>query len=338
MTVVGPSGCGKSTLLRSIAGLEEIDGGDIYIGDRKVNSLPPHKRNVAMVFQSYALYPNLSVFENIAFPLRAIRIPQAEIKQKVEGVATRLGLFHHLSRKPRQLSGGERQRVAIARAIVRNPSSFLMDEPLSNLDAELRRQMRTEIVRLQRQLGVTTLFVTHDQVEAITMSDRITVLKDGKIQQIGRPEEVYRRPANTFVAGFIGSPGMNLIKVSLVPVDGGGRMRLQGSRLDVPVGEAGGLKGEEEVIMGVRPEDFQITDEQDAMLAGRIDLAEYLGSETVLTLRSEAGEFTVKAGDRRSFRLNDMLHVKVPPRNICLYSPKTRDLRGTLHDLMTKSG
>ncbi len=337
MTVVGPSGCGKTTLLRSIAGLEEIQTGDIYIDGKRVNSWPPHLRNTAMIFQSYALYPNLSVFENIAFPLRAIRMPQPEVRQRVEEVATRLELFNNLSRRPRQLSGGERQRVAIARAIVRNPNSFLMDEPLSNLDAQLRRHMRTEIVRLQRQLGVTTIFVTHDQSEAITMGDRITVLNEGRIQQTGTPREIYDRPANTFVAGFIGMPGMNLTTTLLAFVEEPGVIRMDGSRLIVP-GIDHYDRWEAETIVGIRPEDFLITGKQDAMLTGRIDLIEYFGAETALTVVSEAGEFIVKTSDRRSFRLNDALYLKVLPENIYLYSAITRELTGTLSELIDKPG
>ena len=338
MTVVGPSGCGKTTLLRSIAGLEEIQAGDIYIDGKLVNSWPPHLRNTAMIFQSYALYPNLSVFENIAFPLRAVRMPQPEVRKRVEEVATRLGLFNNLSRRPRQLSGGERQRVAIARAIVRNPHAFLMDEPLSNLDAQLRRYMRAEIVRLQRQLGVTTIFVTHDQSEAITMGDRITVLNEGRIQQTGTPREVYDRPANTFVAGFIGLPGMNLNTASLAFVEEPGVIRMHGSRLTIPVTNRMHTSFEEETIVGVRPEDFLITGKQDAMLTGRIDLIEYLGAETVLTVLSEAGEFIVKAGAGQVFRLNDSLHLKVLPENVYLFSSLTRALHGTLSEIIEKNG
>ncbi len=338
MTVVGPSGCGKTTLLRSIAGLEEIQAGDIYIDGKLVNSWPPHLRNTAMIFQSYALYPNLSVFENIAFPLRAVRMPQPEVRKRVEEVATRLGLFNNLSRRPRQLSGGERQRVAIARAIVRNPHAFLMDEPLSNLDAQLRRYMRAEIVRLQRQLGVTTIFVTHDQSEAITMGDRITVLNEGRIQQTGTPREVYDRPANTFVAGFIGLPGMNLNTASLAFVEEPGVIRMHGSRLTIPVTNRMHTSFEEETIVGVRPEDFLITGKQDAMLTGRIDLIEYLGAETVLTVLSEAGEFIVKAGAGQVFRLNDLLHLKVLPENVYLFSSLTRALHGTLSEIIEING
>jgi len=263
-------------------------------------------------------------------------MPQAEIRKRVEEVAAQLGLSVNLPRRPRQLSGGERQRVAIARAIVRNPRSFLMDEPLSNLDAQLRRYMRTAIVRLQRQLGVTTIFVTHDQSEAITMGDRITVLNEGRIQQTGTPREVYDRPANTFVAGFIGQPGMNMTTVSLAedPDD----IKMYGSRLAVPAIGRLHAQGETEVIIGIRPEDFLITGRQEAMLSGHIDLIEYLGAETALTVVSEAGEFIVKTGDRRAFRLNDILYLKVLQENIYLFSSATRELNGTLFELIGKTG
>ncbi|WP_017616637.1 ABC transporter ATP-binding protein, partial [Nocardiopsis gilva] len=215
LVLVGPSGCGKSTALRMIAGLEEITAGTLSIGDRVVNRTPARDRDVAMVFQSYALYPHLSVRDNIGFGLQLRKLPKAEIKERVEEAAATLGLTEHLDRRPRNLSGGQRQRVAMGRAIVRSPKAFLMDEPLSNLDAKLRVQMRAEISRIQRNLGVTTIYVTHDQVEAMTLGDRVAVLKKGVLQQVAPPQELYERPANIFVAGFIGSPAMNLLQARL---------------------------------------------------------------------------------------------------------------------------
>ncbi len=222
MVFVGPSGCGKTTVLRMTAGLEDITGGRLYIGDRVVNSLPPQKRDIAMVFQDYALYPHMTVRDNIGFALRMMGRPKSEIRQRVEAAAARLSLTALLDRKPRNLSGGQRQRVAMGRAIVREPQAFLMDEPLSNLDAKLRVQMRAEISSLQRQLGVTTVYVTHDQVEAMTMGDRVAVMKSGLLQQVAPPEELYERPVNIFVAGFIGSPKMNLFESVLRRRPGGG--------------------------------------------------------------------------------------------------------------------
>src|ERR671937_131749 len=215
MVLVGPSGCGKTTSLRMVAGLEEITAGHVRIGDRVVNEVAPKDRDIAMVFQNYALYPHMTVFENMAFGLRLRKVKRPEVRERVEGTARTLALFELLTRKPGQLSGGQRQRVAMGRAIVREPKAFLMDEPLSNLDAKLRVQMRSEISRLQRDVGVTTIYVTHDQVEAMTMGDRVAVLKHGVLQQIDPPSRLYRRPANLFVAGFIGSPAMNLVEAQV---------------------------------------------------------------------------------------------------------------------------
>src|SRR5579864_1253339 len=221
MVLVGPSGCGKTTALRMVAGLEDISEGQLRIGERVVNHVPSRDRDIAMVFQSYALYPHLTVYENIAFGLRLKKLPKGEIDKRVQNAARTLGLEEQLSRKPRNLSGGQRQRVAMGRAIVREPAAFLMDEPLSNLDAKLRVQMRAEIASLQRDLGVTTIYVTHDQVEAMTMGDRVAVMRKGLLQQVAPPEELYERPVNLFVAGFIGSPAMNLVEATIEPRDGG---------------------------------------------------------------------------------------------------------------------
>jgi multiple sugar transport system ATP-binding protein len=284
MILVGPSGCGKSTALRMIAGLEDITEGELRIGDRVVNELAPKDRDIAMVFQNYALYPHMTVRENMAFPLKLAKVPDDEINRKVEEAARILDLEPHLDRKPANLSGGQRQRVAMGRAIVRDPSAFLMDEPLSNLDAKLRVQMRTEVARIQSNLGTTTVYVTHDQTEAMTLGHRVAVMRSGVLQQVGAPTELYDNPANLFVAGFIGSPAMNFMPAEL----DGDRARLPFG--DVPLsqevrgrlGEGGGRS----VIAGIRPESFE-----DASLVGadvrsrgmtfraKVDLVESLGAE-----------------------------------------------------------
>ncbi len=264
LILVGPSGCGKSTLLRCIAGLEEITGGELRIGGRRVNEAPPKERDIAMVFQSYALYPHMTVRENIAFPLRIQRKPQAEVDAAVAEVSSLLGLADLLDRTPGQLSGGQRQRVAMGRAIVRRPSVFLFDEPLSNLDASLRHQMRVELKKLHRTLGATIVHVTHDQVEALTLADRILVLEAGVVQQAGTPRELFDTPANTFVAQFIGSPSMNLLPV----VDG----KVEGTDEVVP-----GVEGT--LTLGVRPTDLALADEG---LAATVDVVESLGAEALV--------------------------------------------------------
>jgi multiple sugar transport system ATP-binding protein len=288
MVLVGPSGCGKTTALRMVAGLEEITAGEILIGDRVVNDVDPRGRDVAMVFQNYALYPHMTVFENIAFGLRARGAPKADIRSRVERVGTALGLGELLQRKPRQLSGGQRQRVAMGRAIVRDPRVFLMDEPLSNLDARLRVQMRAEVARVQRDLGVTTIYVTHDQVEAMTMGDRVAVMRGGVLQQTGQPQSVFDRPANLFVASFIGSPPMNLVQ---------GRLEQRGDALVVNIGEqeivvssdaAVGRRGLGRYVgravgVGIRPEHLRdATGEGTARLRGTVRATEALGSELLV--------------------------------------------------------
>lgn len=262
MVLVGPSGCGKTTALRMVAGLEAITGGELLIGGRTVNDLSPKERDIAMVFQNYSLYPHMSVYENIAFPLRAQRLPKREIKDRVERTAKLLGLEEHLKRRPRHLSGGQRQRVAMGRALVRQPQVFLMDEPLSNLDAKLRVEMRGEITKLQHDLGVTTIYVTHDQVEAMTMGDRIAVMRTGVLQQVGEPQTLYDRPANLFVAGFIGSPPMNMFVARIDVRDGRPLLALEGQELPLPDGflsdhpDLAARLGKE-VVVGIRPENLQ---------------------------------------------------------------------------------
>lgn len=290
MVFVGPSGCGKSTALRMTAGLEEITGGRLYIGDELVNGKSPQDRDIAMVFQDYALYPHMTVAENMGFALRMMGVPKAEIKARVATAAERLSLTALLDRKPKNMSGGQRQRVAMGRAIVREPQVFLMDEPLSNLDAKLRVQMRAEIAALQRQLGITTLYVTHDQVEAMTMGHRVAVMKNGRLQQAAPPQELYDSPANVFVAGFIGSPKMNLYK-SVLSKDGQGRLQVAFGDQSIVIDEtilaanprlAGQALGP--VTVGMRPEAFHVQPDADAAhsVVVTADVVEALGAETLI--------------------------------------------------------
>jgi multiple sugar transport system ATP-binding protein len=292
MVLVGPSGCGKTTALRMVAGLEQITEGQVRIGERVVNEVAPKDRDIAMVFQNYALYPHLSVFENMAFGLRLRHLKKPDIRQRVEQTAKTLALYELLTRKPGQLSGGQRQRVAMGRAIVRQPKAFLMDEPLSNLDAKLRVQMRTEISRLQRDVGVTTIYVTHDQVEAMTMGDRVAVLKHGVLQQLDAPSSLYRRPANLFVAGFIGSPAMNLVEATVSAEGERLLVEFGGNRLAVDeqaLRERSALRGSagRRVILGIRPEDLEDAElrpgvPEDRRLAVTVDLREDMGSEVLV--------------------------------------------------------
>jgi multiple sugar transport system ATP-binding protein len=278
--LVGPSGCGKSTLLRMIVGLEDISDGEIRIGDRVVNDLPPRARNLAMVFQNYALYPHLTVRENMAFPLRLAKVPEDEIRRRVEDAAQVLELVDHLDRKPANLSGGQRQRVAMGRAIVREPAAFLLDEPLSNLDAKLRVQMRTEIARLQGRLKTTTVYVTHDQTEAMTLGDRVAVLRKGVVQQVASPRELYQHPVNLFVAGFIGSPAMNFLPAEVA----GGEVMLPMVSFPAPGEWRDRLGGDRSLIAGIRPEDFHdaaLGDQPDGVpsFTTKVEVMEWLGAE-----------------------------------------------------------
>ncbi|MEU8206594.1 sn-glycerol-3-phosphate ABC transporter ATP-binding protein UgpC [Streptosporangium sp. NPDC049046] len=290
MVLVGPSGCGKSTALRMIAGLEDISGGEIAIGDRVVNHLPPKDRDIAMVFQNYALYPHMTVEENLAFGLKLRKMPKAEISKRVGEAAKMLGLDQYLKRKPAALSGGQRQRVAMGRAIVREPQAFLMDEPLSNLDAKLRVSMRASLNTLHERLGVTTVYVTHDQVEAMTLGDRVCVLRDGLLQQVDTPQNLFDKPVNLFVAGFMGSPSMNFVNAELVRGDGGLAVAFAGFRLPVPnetVAEKRGLEQYvgKKIILGIRPSDFDDSVAANASSSGwvrlpvRAEVTEELGSE-----------------------------------------------------------
>jgi multiple sugar transport system ATP-binding protein len=294
---VGPSGCGKTTALRMIAGLEEITSGEIRIGDRVVNKLPPRDRDIAMVFQNYALYPHKSIYDNLAFPLRLRRLPKREVDARVRRIARLLELEEQLKRRPRQLSGGQRQRVAMGRAIVREPQAFLMDEPLSNLDAKLRTQMRAEISLLHKELGTTTIYVTHDQVEAMTLGQRVVVLRKGELQQVASPQELYDRPVNLFVAGFIGSPSMNFVQGVLDGADGAVSVRIGDQVIRVDEREQAhhpGLAAHagRPVIVGVRPEHLEdaalVADGSDRRLTGLVRLREPLGSEVVVHFQIEA--------------------------------------------------
>jgi multiple sugar transport system ATP-binding protein len=335
LVLVGPSGCGKTTALRLIAGLEEITEGEVEIGDRVVNRVPSRDRDVAMVFQSYALYPHLNVFDNIAFGLTLRKLPKAEVRRRVHEVAALLELDEHLDRKPRHLSGGQRQRVAMGRAIVREPTAFLMDEPLSNLDARLRVQVRAQIARIQRNLRVTTVYVTHDQTEAMTLGDRVAVLRRGVLQQVGAPQELYDRPVNLFTAGFVGSPAMNFVLARLEFVAGDDcwavfdeqRLRLPASVLaDRP-----GLRAwaGRPLVLGLRPEDMEdaaiIGEEEGAMLTSVADLVEAMGSDVLV-------HFPLAAEPASTAEVRELdQHTRHPDGGAVLvgrFSPRTRVFEG----------
>ncbi len=330
MVLVGPSGCGKTTALRMVAGLEEITGGEVRIGDGVVNRLPPRDRDVAMVFQNYALYPHKSIYDNLAFPLKLRKLSKAQIDERVRRIARVLELEEQLPRRPRQLSGGQRQRVAMGRAMIREPQAFLMDEPLSNLDAKLRTQMRAEISLLHKELDVTTIYVTHDQVEAMTLGQRVAVLRKGELQQVAEPQELYTRPGNLFVAGFIGSPAMNFFEGRLEHADGKSTVAFgDGQRLAIDDAEqtlAGGLEGQagRSVIVGVRPEHLE-----DAALApaipvdrrlhGLVRLRELLGSEVVIHFEVDAAPVVTEetrdlAEDVDASALTELDHLRATRR------------------------
>jgi multiple sugar transport system ATP-binding protein len=317
VVLVGPSGCGKSTTLRMIAGLEEITSGEIYIDGVLVNDIPPKDRDIAMVFQNYALYPHMTVYQNMAFGLKLRKYPKEEIDARVREAADILGIQELLDRKPKALSGGQRQRVAVGRAIVRKPKVFLFDEPLSNLDAKLRLQMRTEISRLHSRLGATMIYVTHDQVEAMTMGDRIVVMRDGRIHQIDTPLNLYNHPANQFVAGFIGSPSMNFLGGSLVAA-GDGRLDFDEGRIRIPLpasfGERLRAHAGHEVVMGIRPEDIHDPQTlgagvETAMIRSRVEVVEPMGSEVFLHLTTGRTSFVARV---------DPLHMPVVDQEVDL--------------------
>lgn len=312
---VGPSGCGKSTTLRMIAGLEEISKGELYIDDKLVNDVPPKDRDIAMVFQNYALYPHMTVYDNMAFGLKLRKMPKDEIDKRVKDAANILGLEQYLDRKPKALSGGQRQRVALGRAIVRDAKVFLMDEPLSNLDAKLRVQMRAEIAKLHQRLNTTTIYVTHDQTEAMTMATRIVVMKDGVIQQVGSPKEVYDNPENVFVGGFIGSPAMNFFKAKIegeyVVLDEKARLKIPGGKLKLL--KDNGYVGKE-VIFGIRPEDIHdepvfIESFPDDVIEVKIEVAELTGAELMLYSSLAGHDFVARIDARNQIKAGDKVKL-----------------------------
>ena len=329
--LVGPSGCGKSTTLRMIAGLEEISKGELYIGDRLVNDVPPKDRDIAMVFQNYALYPHMTVYKNMAFGLELRKTPKDEIDKRVREAARVLDIEHLLDRKPKALSGGQRQRVALGRAMVRNPAVFLLDEPLSNLDAKLRTSMRTEIIKLHQKLGTTFIYVTHDQTEAMTMGDRIVVMKDGLIQQVDTPQNLYDYPCNMFVGGFIGSPQMNFLDATLVKegsnyyVDLGGDKLLIApekvtSALDAYVGKA--------IKAGIRPEDIKDDEEfmekhKDATITAHVEVSELMGAEIYLYLEYKGNKMTARVAPTSKARNGDTVRVAFDPHKVHLFDVET---------------
>lgn len=311
---VGPSGCGKSTTLRMIAGLEEISKGDLYIDGKRMNDVAPKDRDIAMVFQNYALYPHMSVYDNMAFGLKLRKFPKDEIDRRVREAARILGLEQYLDRKPKALSGGQRQRVALGRAIVRDAKVFLMDEPLSNLDAKLRVQMRSEIAKLHQRLGTTTIYVTHDQTEAMTMATRLVVMKDGVIQQVGTPKEVYEKPENIFVGGFIGSPAMNFLKGRLED----GKFIIDNVTIGVPEGKMKVLREQgyvgKEVILGIRPEDFHdepvfIEASQNTKITANVEVAELLGAETMVYSQIAGQEIVARIDARTEIKPGHQLEL-----------------------------
>jgi len=325
--LLGPSGCGKSTTLRMIAGLEDITSGDIRIGERVVNHLPPRDRDIAMVFQNYALYQHMSVYDNLAFGLRNKKTSEAEIKAAIDRAAGMLGLHDLLQRKPKQLSGGQQQRVALGRCIVRNPQVFLFDEPLSNLDAKLRAQMRIEIKRLHAQIPTTSVFVTHDQVEAMTLGDRVVIMRDGRIQQIGTPLQVYGKPANKFVAGFIGAPAMNFIDVTVHSEAGATAVEAAGLRLTVSAADARALAAHHgrQVIMGVRPEHLVLGDgAPGSSFDARVEVVEQLGSEILLETRVGSDSVTVaRVAAETAIARDDRVRVSAQLGRLHFFDPET---------------
>jgi multiple sugar transport system ATP-binding protein len=327
VTLVGPSGCGKSTTLRMIAGLEEITSGEIRIAGKLVNHLPPRDRDVAMVFQNYALYQHMSVYDNLAFGLRNKKVPEPDIRKAIDAAAEILGLGALMQRKPRQLSGGQQQRVALGRCIVRNPKVFLFDEPLSNLDAKLRMQMRLEIKRLRARVPTTSVFVTHDQVEAMTLGDRVVVMKDGYIQQCGTPLQVYGEPANKFVAGFIGSPSMNFMEATILAAEGGLVAQTPQLRARVSEQHQAALVPwkDRTVILGVRPEHL-LVNASDAISIGnaQIEVIEQLGSEIVLDTRVGESNLTIsRVNPKWPLTEGESVRLSVPSEQLHFFDPKT---------------
>ena len=328
MVLLGPSGCGKTTTLRLIAGLETPDTGNIYIGGVLANDLSPKERNVAMVFQRYALYPYMTVFDNIAFPLKIRKLPAHEIREKVRRVAEQLKIDHLLDRKPRQLSGGQQQRVALARALVREPQLFLMDEPLSNLDAKLRILMRTELKKLHQTLKITTIYVTHDQEEAMTLGNRIAILNDGILQQVGGPLEVYERPANMFVAGFIGSPAMNMLDGELIEKNG--KFIGDFGIISYPISPQVAKEcSSEKIVLGVRPEHINMSEKRlPGGFKAKIEVVEPLGREYVISINADGIVLTVLTKLEKLVQPGDEVWVKFDEENVHIFDKKTQKRLG----------
>ena len=332
--LVGPSGCGKSTTLRMIAGLEEISGGDLYIGERRVNDVAPKDRDIAMVFQNYALYPHMTVYKNMAFGLKLRKMPKHEINRKVHEAAKILDLEHLLKRKPKALSGGQRQRVALGRAMVRDPEVFLLDEPLSNLDAKLRTQMRTEISKLHKKLGTTFVYVTHDQTEAMTMGDRIAVMKDGVLQQFDTPQNLYISPCNMFVAGFIGSPQMNFIPVVVTKKEDAYFLNFNGYSVLIPSGK---IKNNlepyvgKEVIMGIRPEDMHVENvfmemSKESVIEAKVEIAELMGAESYLYILCQNTKIIIRVPSRFRAQSGDIIKLAIDTNNIHVFDKDTEEV------------
>jgi len=323
MVLVGPSGCGKTTSLRMIAGLEEVSEGTLKIGDRVVNDVAPKDRDIAMVFQSYALYPHMSIYDNMAFGLKLRKVPKADIDRRVKDAARILNL-EDLDKKPRQLSGGQRQRVALGRAIVREPAVFLMDEPLSNLDAKLRVQTRAEIARLHQRLGTTTVYVTHDQVEAMTMGTRIAVMDKGELQQVGAPQDLYDSPRKLFVAGFIGSPAMNFVNVER----DGDRVQGEGMTFPIPTRYRSGMDGASKLVAGFRPEHLELGElPNSATIRAKADVVEFLGDQELLhvTVQGHEGDVVAVVGSDNRVKPGDIIDLKLPLEKLHLFNQESGD-------------
>jgi multiple sugar transport system ATP-binding protein len=328
VVLVGPSGCGKTTTLRMVAGLESITSGEVLIGGKVVNELPPMDRDIAMVFQNYALYPHMSVYDNMAFGLKMRKFDRTEIGQRVLAAAEILGIQDYLERKPRQLSGGQRQRVALGRAIVRHPQVFLFDEPLSNLDAKLRVQMRVELKKIHERLGTTAIYVTHDQVEAMTLGDRVVVMKDGEVQQMGEPLELYNEPANRFVAGFIGSPGMNFANVRVTEVAGALWAENEGIRIKIPTRIVARLLryAGEPVTLGIRAEDLRVAsggDSTDLSFEVEVEVVEKLGSEILLDVKAGPGMMVAAVDPTVRAKVRDRLCLALNPDRLHFFDSRS---------------
>jgi multiple sugar transport system ATP-binding protein len=328
MVLVGPSGCGKTTTLRMIAGLEEISSGEIYIGDRLVNDLPPKDRDIAMVFQNYALYPHMTVYDNMAFGLKMRKFPKTEIDQRVREAAQMLGIQELLNRKPRQLSGGQRQRVAVGRAIVRHPQVFLFDEPLSNLDAKLRVQMRVELKRLHERLETTAIYVTHDQVEAMTLGDRVVLMRDGVVQQVGDPLTIYSKPRNKFVAGFIGSPAMNFVDCAVAASNGDLAIESAGLRIAVPAFNKPALERYrgKSVVLGVRPEDMRESaadDPKEYRVDAVVEVVEPLGNEILLDVSVGQHPLVARVAPTSRVKMKDKIQLTLDPARLHFFDTQT---------------